>query len=134
MLFRSMGKFFHRFNAGFKASTDRYGRAFVYLIRHKKVTVIIFAITMGILWWANASMKKGFVPNEDRGIIFTDVQLPAGASMERTYNALKAIQQKALQIPGVKNVTISTGRGFLSGNGSNNGLAFIRLKDRKSVV
>lgn len=53
-----MGKFFHRFNAGFKASTDRYGRAFVYLIRHKKVTVIIFAITMGILWWANASMKK----------------------------------------------------------------------------
>lgn len=48
--------------------------------------------------------------------------------MERTYNALKAIQQKALQIPGVKNVTISTGRGFLSGNGSNNGLAFIRLK------
>lgn len=124
----TIGKFFHRFNAGFKASTDRYGRAFVYLIRHKKVTVIIFAITMGILWWANASMKKGFVPNEDRGIIFTDVQLPAGASMERTYNALKAIQQKALQIPGVKNVTISTGRGFLSGNGSNNGLAFIRLK------
>ena len=46
-------------------------------------------------------MKKGFVPNEDRGIIFTDVQLPAGSSMERTYNALKAIQQKALQIPGI---------------------------------
>ena len=38
--------------------------------------------------------EKGFVPNEDRGIIFTDVQLPAGASMERTYNALKGIQQK----------------------------------------
>jgi HAE1 family hydrophobic/amphiphilic exporter-1 len=32
-------------------------------------------------------MKKGFVPTEDRGIIFTDVQLPPGASMERTYNA-----------------------------------------------
>ena len=47
----------------------------------------------GILWWANASMKR-FRSNEDRGIIFTDVQLPAGASMERTYNALKAIQQK----------------------------------------
>ena len=46
--------------------------------------------------------EKGFVPNEDRGIIFTDVQLPAGASMERTYNALKAIQQKALQIRGEK--------------------------------
>ena len=72
--------------------------------------------------------EKGFVPNEDRGIIFTNVELPAGASMERTYNALKQIQQKALKIPGIKNVTISTGRGFLSGTGSNYGLAFVRLQ------
>jgi multidrug efflux pump subunit AcrB len=40
------------------------------------------------------TMKKGFVPTEDRGIIFTDVQLPPGASMERTYNALKTLQAK----------------------------------------
>ncbi len=48
--------------------------------------------------------------------------------MERTYNALKTLQAKALKVPGVQNVTISTGRGFLSGNGSNNGLAFVKLK------
>ena len=124
----TMGRFFHRFNVAFKASTHRYGRAFVYLIRHKKVTGIVFAVALLLLWWTNATMKKGFVPNEDRGIIFTDVQLPPGASMERTYNVLKALQQKALKVPGIQNVTISTGRGFLSGNGSNNGLAFIRLK------
>lgn len=122
------GRFFHTFNIAFKASTERYGRAFVYLIRHKKVTGIIFAVALLLLWWTSATMKKGFVPNEDRGIIFTDVQLPAGASMERTYSVLKALQQKALKVPGIQNVTISTGRGFLSGNGSNNGLAFIRLK------
>lgn len=70
--------------------------------------------------------EKGFVPTEDRGIIFTDVQLPPGASMERTYNVLKTLQKNALQIPGIQNVTISTGRGLLSGNGSNNGLAFCK--------
>jgi HAE1 family hydrophobic/amphiphilic exporter-1 len=81
----------------------------VFLIRHKWVTLVIFAVTIGLLWFSSATMKKGFVPNEDRGIIFTNVELPAGASMERTYNALKQIQQKALKIPGIKNVTISTG-------------------------
>jgi HAE1 family hydrophobic/amphiphilic exporter-1 len=78
----------------FKASTDRYGRAFVFLIRHKWVTLVIFAVTIGLLWFSSATMKKGFVPNEDRGIIFTNVELPAGASMERTYNALKQIHKK----------------------------------------
>lgn len=123
-----VGKFFYRFNVAFKAITDKYGRAFVFLIRHKWVTLIIFGITALLIWWSSSTMKKGFVPNEDRGIIFADLQLPPGASMERTYNALKQMQKKALKIPGVNNVTISTGRGFLSGNGSNYGLAFIRLQ------
>ena len=124
-----IGKFFHKFNVAFNTGTERYGRAFVFLIRHKWVTGVIFIATFGILFWANSSMKKGFVPTEDRGIIFTNVELPAGASMERTYAVLKEMQQKALKIPGVKNVTISSGRGFFAGVGSNNGLAFIRLDD-----
>lgn len=123
-----IGKFFYKFNAGFRAMTERYGRTFVFLIRHKWVTLVIFAVTGILLYFANGTMKKGFVPNEDRGIIFTNVELAPGASQERTYNALKSLQQKALKIPGVQNVTISSGRSFFSGSGSNNGLAFVRLK------
>lgn len=123
-----IGKFFHKFNIAFRAATERYGRAFVFLIRHKWVTLIIFAVTGVLLYFANVSMKKGFVPNEDRGIIFTNVELPAGASQERTYNALKTIQKNALQVAGIQNVTISTGRSFFGGSGSNNGLAFVKLK------
>lgn len=123
-----IGKFFHKFNAGFKASTNRYGKAFVYLIRHKWITLIIFIVASILLWWTSSSMKKGFVPNEDRGAIYTDVQLPPGASMERVYNVLKQIQVEAQKIPGVNHVIIVTGRGFLSGTGSNNGLVFIKLK------
>lgn len=121
-------KFFYKFNIAFQTATHRYARGIAYLMKHKWITILIFAITGGILFWANATMKKGFVPTEDRGIIFTDVQLPAGASMERTYNALKTLQANAMKVPGVLNVTLSTGRGFLSGNGSSNGLAFIKLK------
>ncbi|WP_144281618.1 efflux RND transporter permease subunit [Chryseobacterium echinoideorum] len=121
-------KFFYKFNIAFKAATDRYARGFTFLIKHKWVTLVIFGITAGIIYWTSATMKKGFVPTEDRGIIFTDVQLPPGASMERTYDVLKTLQANALKIPGIQNVTISTGRGLLSGNGSNNGLAFVKLK------
>lgn len=121
-------KFFYKFNIGFKSATERYARGFTFLIKHKWVTLVIFGITAVIIYWTSGTMKKGFVPTEDRGIIFTDVQLPPGASMERTYNVLKTLQADALKIPGIQNVTISTGRGLLSGNGSNNGLAFVKLK------
>ena len=121
-------RFFHRFNQGFKAMTNRYGRIFATLIRRKWIVVLLFGITIGVFMWADRSMPKGFVPSEDRGIIFTNVQLPPGASMERTYNVLKEIEAKAKQVAGIRAITISTGRSFFSGNGSNNGLAFIRLK------
>ena len=124
-----MGKFFHKFNIGFKAATERYGKAFGFLIKNKWATLAIFAVTGLLIYWASSAMRSGFVPSEDRGIIFANIELPAGASMERTYAVLKEMQSKAEKVPGVRNVTISSGRGFFSGVGSNNGLAFIRLKD-----
>src|SRR5690606_33735359 len=51
-----------------------------------------------------------------------------GASMERTYNILKDLQEEARKIPGVLNVTFTASRGFMSGQGSNVGQAFVRLK------
>ncbi len=124
-------KFFYKFNTAFKITTDRYGKFFVFLLRHKWVTLMIFAVASFIFWWANSTMSSGFVPKEDRGIIFTDVSLPPGASMERTYNVLKDLQIDAQKIPGVANVTFTASRGFMSGQGSNIGQAFVRLKPFK---
>ncbi|MBU4539303.1 MAG: efflux RND transporter permease subunit [Weeksellaceae bacterium] len=121
-------KFFYKFNAAFKTTTDRYGRFFVFLLRHKWVTLVIFGVGGLFFWWSNSTMPSGFVPKEDRGIIFTDVALPPGASMERTYNVLKDLQAEARKIPGVANVTFTASRGFMSGSGSNAGQAFVRLK------
>lgn len=126
-----MDKMFYKFNAAFKAGTQRYGRSFTYLLRHKWITLLIFVAGTLTFWWANSTMKTGFIPKEDRGIIFTDVLLPPGASMERTYNVLKELQEEARKVPGVQNVTFTASRGFMSGNGSNVGQAFVRLKPFK---
>lgn len=130
-----MGKFFYKFNSGFNAVTNRYGRSFIYLLRHKWITLVIFVLGGLTFWWANSNMPSGFIPSEDRGIIFADIQLPPGASMERTYNILKDLQEEARKIEGVTNVTFTASRGFMSGTGSNVGQAFIKLapfKDRKT--
>ncbi len=124
-------KFFYKFNIGFKKTTERYGRSFNYLIKHKWVTLLIFVVGGLTFWWANSTMKTGFIPKEDRGIIFTDVLLPPGASMERTYNVLKNLQEEARKIEGVQNVTFTASRGFMSGSGSNVGQAFVKLKPFK---
>lgn len=121
-------KFFYKFNVAFQTITDKYGRIFATLVRKKWIVISMFAITAVAIYFINKSMPTGFVPNEDRGIIFANVELPAGASMERTYAVLKELEKKSKTVKGVQAMTFSTGRSFLSGNGSNNGLAFLRLK------
>lgn len=122
-----MQRFFYKFNIAFDTTTRRYGGLLGKLIKNKWITALMFVGAFGILYWTAVSMPKGFVPTEDRGIIFCNVELPPGASMERTYAALKEMQGKIKDIPGINRVTISTGRSFFSGSGSNNGLAFVRL-------
>ncbi|MCO6460812.1 MAG: efflux RND transporter permease subunit [Saprospiraceae bacterium] len=123
-----MRRFFHRFNVAFNAITERYGALTVRLIKNKWLVGLGIIAAGVIIWYSNKTMPSGFVPNEDRGIIFVNVELPPGASMERTYNAMKEMEARVRQVPGVKGMTISTGRSFFSGSGSNNGLGFIRLK------
>lgn len=121
-------KFYHNFNEVFHAMTRRYAFFVTFLFRHKWIVGIAFILTFGLVYWANKTMPTGFVPNEDRGIVFVNVELPPGSSMERTYNAMREVQEIAQNIPGVQAMTIVTGRSFFSGSGSNNGLGFVRLK------
>ncbi len=124
-------RIFDRFNDMFHAGTERYGRAFVFLIRHKWVTSTILLASVGLIFLATQYMRTGFVPSEDRGVIFANFELPPGSSMERTYNVMKAVERDILQIPGVSGFTISTGRSMIGGSGSNFGMGFVRLKSFK---
>lgn len=122
-------RFFDAFNAGFKATTQKYGRAVHFLYKNKWVTVVILALAVLGIWWSSGSVKTGFVPDEDRGIIFVNVELPAGSSIDRTHQVNQELYGKLKQIPGVLEGSVIEGRSFLGGAGSNYGLGFIRLKD-----
>lgn len=123
-----IGKFFHKFNIAFEAATKRYGKTFTFFLRHKWVTLILFALAGVGIYYANANMKSGFVPTEDNGMLMINAELIPGASMERTAAVMEEVQAKVSQIPGVKAVTYITGRSFISGAGSNFGMGFVRLE------
>ena len=123
-----IGKFFHKFNIAFDATTLKYGQTFTFFLRHKWVTLVLFAIAGAGIYFANNNLQKGFVPNEDQGFVLMDASMIPGASMERVANELRQVSKDLDNIPGVENFTFVTGNGMLSGAGSNNGMGFFTLK------
>ncbi|EKB58217.1 efflux RND transporter permease subunit [Bergeyella zoohelcum] len=123
-----MGKFFHKFNIAFEAATLRYGKTFTFFLRYKWITLVLFVIAGGVLFWSNQSMKKGFIPSEDTGFFFANIEMIPGASMERTSAVAKQVQDRLRKIDGVDRVTVVRGRSIISGAGSNYALSFVRLK------
>ena len=126
-----IGKFFHKFNIAFNAATLKYGKTFTFFLRHKWVTLVLFVLAGGGIYYANSQMKSGFVPNEDQGFVMMNAEMIPGASMERVANVMREVNEKLSNIPGVEDATFVTGRGMLSGEGSNNGMGFLKLKPFK---
>lgn len=120
-------RFFDGFNRVFKSITHGYARSFGFLIRHKWVTFLILALCGVGIFIANNTMKSGFVPNEDRGFIIGNFELPAGASSDRVAAVQEEFYAKASKIPGVRMITLVSGFSFVSGQGSNYGMAWITL-------
>ena len=121
-------RFFDAFNKSFNAMTEKYGRSFKFLFKHKWVSLGILIACLGITYYANKTMPAGFVPSEDRGFIMGNIELPAGASMDRVQKLEKEFSAQAEKIPGIESVTVISGRSIISGSGSNYGFLMIKME------
>src|SRR5690606_30144060 len=122
-------RFYNAFNRGFNATTERYGRSLGFLVKNKWVTVLVLIASAAGIFWATSVTPTGFVPNEDRGMVFANVELPPGASMDRTAAVNQELYDKVKDMPGIDGLTVITGFSLIGGQGSNYGLAFIKLDD-----
>lgn len=122
-----MQRFYKTFNTAFEATTERYTRSLSFLFRHGWITAVILLAAAGTIWWAASTTSTGFVPNEDRAMVFTNIELPAGATLDRTVAVTEELYQKLIQIPGVEGGSLVNGFSLISGAGSNYGLGFISL-------
>jgi HAE1 family hydrophobic/amphiphilic exporter-1 len=73
-------------------------------------------------------VPTGFVPDEDKGLIITEIRLPDSASQERTLGVLQQVEHVLMSTDGVNHVGAFQGFSLIAGNGSNYGVAFAGLK------
>jgi multidrug efflux pump len=118
------------FNRAFGASTRGYDKGVAFGLRRPARMLAIYAIVLGAVALLYARLPTSFLPDEDAGILYGQVQTPPGASKERTWVALDAAQDYFLNnekdiVDGVLTVV-----GFnFAGTGQNSGLVFVKLKD-----
>ncbi|TWI19146.1 efflux RND transporter permease subunit [Sphingobacterium siyangense] len=120
-------RFFFAFNIAFNKMTEKYGRSFKFLFKHKWVTGLILLLSIGVTFFAAKTMPTGFIPKEDRGFIIGNMELPPGASMDRVTALQKDFSKMARQIPGIEAISVNAGRSLINGQGSNYGLLLIKL-------
>jgi len=119
--------FFGWFNRGFRRTTQRYESGLSRLLHRGGRMAVIYAVVIGAVALVYSRLPTSFLPNEDQGFLITNVQLPPGASLDRTQAALTTIEQFFLKQPEVANIVTVSGFSF-SGQGQNMGLAFVSLK------
>jgi len=120
--------FFGWFNRGFKNTTHRYESTLARLARRSGRMMLIYAALIGAVSVVYLRLPTSFLPNEDQGFLIANVQLPAGATQERTRTVLNKVEEFMLGQPEVSDIVSVAGFSF-SGQGQNTGIAFVTLKN-----
>jgi multidrug efflux pump len=123
-----LGRSFRLFNAGFDLSTNAYTRVVSGLLRVSLVVLLIYGGLLGLTWWSFTHTPTGFIPQQDKGYLLVNVQLPDAASVTRTKDVVQSIENIALNTRGVKHSVAIAGQSILLGaNASNFGALYLML-------
>lgn len=110
-------------------STAGYERTIGLLLRRGLRVALLTGVVLVVTGWLFKTVPTAFVPPEDQGLLFVDVQLPDAASLERTDAVLQRITDIVRQDPAVSDFITVSGYSLLSGSASNNALGIVVLKD-----
>ncbi len=117
------------FRAGFERLTAGYDRGVQWVLRKLFLVGVMFLAWMAALSLGLVKTPTGFVPDEDKGLMLVNVQLPDASSLTRTKDAVDKVTAILAQDPAIESVTAITGYSILSGAmASNGGTLFVVLK------
>lgn len=122
------GGFFGWFNRVFDKGTHRYTGFVGKLLNKTLAMVVVYLAVGGAAALLMMRLPSAFVPTEDQGYLMVSVQLPAGATKERTDATLAVLEHLAQNTPEVENLITISGFSF-SGSGQNMAMGFMILKD-----
>lgn len=127
-----LNRFFDGFNRWYNSLSGRYQMLIKAIANRRVITygiLIAFSVAAGL---TGAFVPSGFIPEEDQGTIYANINAPNGATLERTEKVSDQIQAIASQLPEVSSVSSLAGYSLLSeGTGSTYGMNLISLKNWK---
>jgi HAE1 family hydrophobic/amphiphilic exporter-1 len=123
--------FYRGFNAVYDVAERWYANLIRRMVDVSAFMVAVALVLIGIAFWGMTRIPTAFIPIEDQGYLMVNVQLPDGASLERTDRALEQVSKIAKATPGVDQVITISGISVLDNNASlpSAGLAYVILKD-----
>ena len=122
--------FFGWFNRTFEAGKRGYRKSVGFVAARSIMFFLIYLIVVGGLMYMFRNLPTAFLPDEDQGIMMLMIQAPPGATLERTRESAKLVEEYFLnqEKENVESIFTATGFSF-AGQGQNVGLGFVRLKD-----
>ncbi|MBX3732771.1 MAG: multidrug efflux RND transporter permease subunit [Verrucomicrobiae bacterium] len=128
--------FFRGFNRFFDWLSNRYGGIVGGLTRKAVRSMLLLVAVVAGIWLLGRFVPGGFIPDEDKGYLFVSVQLPEGASLQRTDEILKQVETIVAGTKGVRSSLGLAGYNILNSlNFPNSGMMFVGLEpweERKS--
>lgn len=122
-------RFFRWFNTKFELMTDNYLKRSAWMIRKSTLVFFIYLSTYGFIYFFHKTLPTAFVPMEDQGFFITSINLPDGATINRTLEVVKEVEKILANEPSVYMYTAVTGLNIMTFSQEPNSAAvFVRLK------
>ncbi len=122
--------FFGWFNRRFDQGSGGYRKAVHGILTRRKRFGLVFVAMVVLMGWMFLRLPTAFLPQEDQGVLFAQVQTPVGATQERTMEVIKQIEKHFLENETGRVKALFAIAGFsFAGTGQNNGMAFVNLHD-----
>ncbi|MBR0457850.1 MAG: efflux RND transporter permease subunit [Victivallales bacterium] len=119
---------FKPFNLLMDTSRSIYLFVVKLLVHQAILTALLFGGVAFATWFLFNRVPASFLPEEDKGVIFANFELPPGSSQIRTNAALEQYREAVKDMPGIKTVFEVAGFSFMSGNNENAGMCIIQLE------
>jgi hydrophobe/amphiphile efflux-1 (HAE1) family protein len=128
LLDAALGWFFRLFNRGFQHGTTFYTYLVGRLLRTSAVVLVVYGGLLYLTYWSFVRAPTGFVPQQDKGYLLVNVQLPDSAALGRTQAVMARIEAMARGIEGVRHTVGISGQSLLLGaNAPNFGSLYVML-------
>lgn len=132
----TLGWFFRLFNRSFDATRNVYLAVLRQFVRWKYVALVIYLGLLALTVFMFKKVPTGFIPEVDQGVMFVNVELPEGASIERTTQVMNRVEDILKKTPGISNTINRIGSSSVTqATASNTGTVicvFESFEDRKS--